>query len=164
MRRAVWGRGDLPGNAGQQCHHIQKRWSFALCVLLRFHHSTQQVTNLGMSSPDRTIQIVFTQHSFPCRRMVAHCGRNRARFWASSMCCLAFWQTGCAQASLRAAIAGTGSVAAHHSAILKPGWSASTREAAAFHSPARRARFTIVRGARSGDHRPRFTRNRGNVG
>src|SRR5205807_1389769 len=35
------------------------------------------------------------------------------------------------------AIAGTGSVAAHHSAILKPGWSASTREAAAFASSIR---------------------------
>ena len=39
------------------------------------------------------------------------------------------------RASLRGtAIAGTGSVAAHHSAILKPGWRASTRDATAFAS------------------------------
>ena len=62
---------SLPGNVGQQCHHIQQRWPFAFCVLLRFHYSTHQVTNLGTSSPDRTIQIVLTTALFPCRRMVA---------------------------------------------------------------------------------------------
>ena len=70
-------RADLPscksllGNVGQQRHHIQKRRLFAFAALLRFHHSTQQVTNLGTSSPDRTIQIVLTTALLPCRRMVA---------------------------------------------------------------------------------------------
>ncbi|HEY8669559.1 MAG TPA: hypothetical protein VIL63_01860 [Terriglobales bacterium] len=38
----------------QYCHHVEKGRSFAPCALFRFHHSTQQVTNLGTLSPVRT--------------------------------------------------------------------------------------------------------------
>lgn len=70
-------RADLPaceplgGTVRQQCHHVQKGRPFALCVLSCLHHSTQQVTNLGILSPVRTIQIVLTTALFLCRLMVA---------------------------------------------------------------------------------------------
>ena len=52
---------DLPtsetlfGKFDQQCHYVQEGRLFASCALLRFHHSTQQVTNLGTFSPVRAI-------------------------------------------------------------------------------------------------------------
>ena len=63
-------RESLRGKIRQQCHHVQKRWPFVLCALFRFHHCTQQVTNLGTVSPVRTIQKVLTTALFPCRLMV----------------------------------------------------------------------------------------------
>jgi hypothetical protein len=70
-------RADLPackalrGKVRQQCHHVENGRPFVLCTLFRFHHNTQQVTNLGTLSPVRTIQIVLTTALFPCRLMVA---------------------------------------------------------------------------------------------
>ena len=68
---------DLPaceplcGKVGRAIRHIQNGRPLVLCVLFRFHHSTQHVTNLGTLSPVRTIQIVLTTALFPCRLMVA---------------------------------------------------------------------------------------------
>jgi hypothetical protein len=64
----------LRGKVRQQCHHVQNRRSFALCAF--FHHSTQQVTNLGSLSPVRTIQPVgWVEHlrnPSPCRTGRSH--------------------------------------------------------------------------------------------
>src|ERR1700738_1282939 len=70
-------RADLPARKPlrrkvlQQCHHVQNGWPFVPCALFRFHHSTQQVTNLGTFSPVRTIQIDLTTALLPCRLMAA---------------------------------------------------------------------------------------------
>jgi hypothetical protein len=49
-------RKSLCGEVRQQRYHVQNGRPFVLC----FHHSTQQVTNAGTLSPDRTIQIILT--------------------------------------------------------------------------------------------------------
>ena len=43
-----------------QGEYVDGYTELVLCTVLRFHHNTRQVTNLGALSPVRTIQIVLT--------------------------------------------------------------------------------------------------------
>jgi hypothetical protein len=62
-------RKPLLGKVREQCYGVQKGRPVALRAVRRCHHSTQHVTNLGASSPARTIQIVLTIALFRCRSM-----------------------------------------------------------------------------------------------
>jgi hypothetical protein len=62
-------RKSVCGKVRQQRYRVQNGRPFVLCFC--FHHSAQQVTNLGTLSPDRTIQIILTTALLPCRLMVA---------------------------------------------------------------------------------------------
>src|SRR6476469_8757753 len=52
---------------GKQGHGIEQRRSRILFVFFLDHHSTQQVTKRGTSSPLRTIQTVLTMTLRSCR-------------------------------------------------------------------------------------------------
>jgi hypothetical protein len=84
-------RADLPAcklplrKVRQQRHHVQSGRPF----VLRFHQSTQQVTNLGALSPVRTIHVVLTTALFPCR-LIGTSRRQRvpqgsATTWVASL-------------------------------------------------------------------------------
>jgi hypothetical protein len=64
---------DLPAGKsfrrqiGQQRDNVENRRSIVLRAVAFCHHSTQQVTNRGICSPVRTIQIVLTTIRLFCR-------------------------------------------------------------------------------------------------
>jgi hypothetical protein len=52
---------------GQQGDWVEKPRPGAIDIIVRMHHSTQQVTNRGTSSPLLTIQIVLIIAWLACR-------------------------------------------------------------------------------------------------
>src|SRR3972149_5688161 len=70
---------------GQQSYRVERGRLLAVSISLGRHHSTQQVTNRGESSPVRTIQIVLTMAFRPCRDTRTS-SLKRAPNWSVAIC------------------------------------------------------------------------------